>query len=64
LWIANNQQITVINFHQDFVTITHSDFFQGKTDRGLFYWPDHSGETMLSNQEDEQEELLSFKEGL
>jgi hypothetical protein len=22
---------------------THSDFFQGQIDRGLFYWPSHSG---------------------
>ncbi len=31
---------------------THSDFVQGKTDRGLFYWPKHSGETRQSKQEE------------
>ena len=32
---------------------THNDFVQGKTDRGLLYWPKHSGETWLSKQEAE-----------
>jgi len=38
------------NFHQDFVASTHTDFFQGQTDRGLFYWPNHSGETGCPNE--------------
>ncbi len=33
--------------------ITHSDFFQGLTERGLFYWSNHSGETQLPKQEEE-----------
>jgi hypothetical protein len=33
------------------VAITHSDFFQEQTNRGLFYWPNHYGETLLSKQE-------------
>ncbi len=28
---------------------THNDFFDGQTDRGLNYWPDHSGELGCSN---------------
>jgi hypothetical protein len=27
----------VIHFHQDFLANMHIDFFQGQTDRGLFY---------------------------
>jgi hypothetical protein len=30
----------------------HSDFALGMTDRGLLYWPKHSGETWLSKQEE------------
>jgi hypothetical protein len=45
LWITNNLLIIVINFHQDFATSTHSDFFPVDTDRGLFHWLNHSSET-------------------
>jgi hypothetical protein len=31
----------------------HSDFFQGQTDRGLFYWAGLYGETWLPNLEAE-----------
>jgi len=47
-WIANNQRNILINLRQDFMASAHSDFFQGQMDRGLFYWPHHSGETHLS----------------
>ncbi len=50
LWIANNKQKIVINFHLDFMAGTHSDFTQGLLSSGLFYWPNHSGETRLSKQ--------------
>jgi len=30
------------------VVSTHRDFFQGQMDRGMFYWPNLSGETWLS----------------
>ncbi len=40
-----------VNFHQDFVASMHRDLFQGQMDRGLFYWPNLSGETQLSNKE-------------
>jgi hypothetical protein len=50
----NNQKNIVINFHQVFVASTHSDFFQGEMDRGLFYWPSHASETQLSKQEKEK----------
>jgi hypothetical protein len=30
-----NNQAIVINFHQDFVAITHNSFFKGQTDMGL-----------------------------
>jgi hypothetical protein len=53
LWITNNQQNIVINYHQDFVASMHTDFFKGQTDRGLFFWPNHSLETRLSKQEEE-----------
>ncbi len=53
LWIDNNQQISVINFHRDFLASMHSVFFQGKIDRGSIYWPNHSGENELSKQEEE-----------
>ncbi len=36
----------------------HGDFFQGQTDTGLFYRPNHSGETRLYKQEDKQDDLL------
>jgi hypothetical protein len=49
-----NQPTIVINFHQDFVATTHSDFFQGQADRGLFYMPNHSWETQLSKQKEEE----------
>jgi hypothetical protein len=45
----------LVNFHQDFVASTHSDFFQGQTDRGLFYGPNHSRETRLYKQEEQEE---------
>ncbi len=45
----------VANFHQDFVANRHSDFFQGQTDRGLFCWPNHSGETWLSKQGEDED---------
>ncbi len=38
----------------------HSDFFQGHKGRGLFFMPNHSGETRLSKlegKEGEEEEL-------
>jgi hypothetical protein len=35
------------------VASTNSDFFQGQADRGLAYWPNHSGPTQLSRQEEE-----------
>ncbi len=37
LRIANNQQNIVINFHQDFVASTQSDFIQGQAKRGIFH---------------------------
>ncbi len=33
------------------MAIEHSDFFEEQTNRGLFYWPNHSWETQLSKQE-------------
>jgi hypothetical protein len=56
LWITNNQQNIVIHFHQDFVAGMHSYFFKVQVDRGLFYWPNHSRETPLSYQKEEEEE--------
>ncbi len=55
LMYRQHEQNIVINFHQDFVDSIHSDFFQGQTDRGLYYWPNqyHSVESQLSKQEQE-----------
>jgi hypothetical protein len=39
-----------------------SDFFHGQIGKGLFYWPNHSGETRLSKQEKEEEEREKMKE--
>jgi hypothetical protein len=38
------------------VASMHSDFFQGQTDKDLIYWPNHSGETHLFNQKEEEEQ--------
>jgi len=35
LWIPHNQQIIIVNFHQDPMASTHRDFFQEQTARGL-----------------------------
>jgi hypothetical protein len=35
-----------------------SDFFRGQMDSGLFYWPNHPGETQLSNHEEEEEFMM------
>ncbi len=35
---------------------THSDFFQGQTDRGIIYWPNHSEEIWLSKEDNEEKE--------
>ncbi len=43
LLIVNNQRTIVINFHQDFMTSMHSNFFQGQVNRGLTYWPNNTG---------------------
>jgi hypothetical protein len=34
---------------QEFVANTYSNFFHGEIYRGLFYWSNLSGETLLSN---------------
>jgi hypothetical protein len=38
----------------------HSNFFQGQMDRGLFYWPNHSVETQLSNQEEDMINVINL----
>ncbi len=55
LLISNNQRTIGVNFHRDFVASQHSNFFWGQTDKGLFYWLNHSGKTQ---QEGEQVEEL------
>jgi hypothetical protein len=45
-----------VNFHQDFMASTHSDFFYAQMDGGIVYWPSLSGETQLSSDEEEEEE--------
>ncbi len=41
----DHQQSTSYNFnyHQDFMASTHNIFFREQMERGLFYWPTHSG---------------------
>jgi hypothetical protein len=36
----------------------YSDFYQGWIDRGLYDCPNHSGETQLSKQEEEDSNFL------
>jgi hypothetical protein len=55
--IATNQQSIVVNFHQDFASRTHNDFFQGRTDRGPFFWPNQSGKARLFKEEEESSPL-------
>ncbi len=55
---------TVVNFLKDFAADMHSDFFQGQMDRGLFYWPNHSWETRLSRQEEEEEGSEDLTQGI
>jgi hypothetical protein len=60
MWITNNQQNIVVDFHQDFMASTHSDFYQGQMNMALLYWPHHSEKTWLSNQEIDEEESIQF----
>ncbi len=39
----------------------HSNFFQGQMNRNLFYWPNHSGDTQLSKNEEEVREKNALK---
>jgi hypothetical protein len=39
----------------------HNDFFQGQMDNDLLYWPYHSRETRLSNEEEEGKKILGKK---
>jgi hypothetical protein len=61
LWIANNQQNIVINFHQDFVASTLSRFFQGQADMGLFYGPNCSWENSLPKKENKKKSEMLLK---
>jgi hypothetical protein len=40
---------------------TRSDFFQGQMARGLFYWPNNSGEIWLSKREEEGAIFMTFR---
>jgi hypothetical protein len=51
--MANNEQNIVANFHQDFVTGTHNDYFDEREITSLFHWPNHYRETRLSKQYEE-----------
>jgi hypothetical protein len=54
LWINNKQRTIVVNISQNFAASMHTSFFQGQADRGLFYWPEHSGEAGLPLQEEKE----------
>jgi hypothetical protein len=58
LLIANNKQIIVVNFRQDFVASTYNNFFQGQTDRFPFYLPNTIKEIQLSKQQ--AEDIISL----
>jgi hypothetical protein len=60
MWITNNWHNIVVDFHQDFMASTHSDFYQGQMNMTLLYWPHHSEKTWLSNQEEDEEESILF----
>jgi hypothetical protein len=51
LWLGNNQRTIVIDFHQDFVDSTHSDFFQVQTDGDLIQRPNYSVEACFFKQD-------------
>jgi hypothetical protein len=54
LWITSAQHTIAINLHKDFMTSMSSGFFHEQMDIGLTYWPNHSGETQMSKQEEEE----------
>jgi len=63
IWLSHScqqQQNIVVNFHQDFIASKHSNFFQGQTDRGLFYGPNHWWETRLSKENEEEDYCFSI----
>jgi hypothetical protein len=62
--ITNNQCTLVVNFHKDFTTSMNSGFFQGEIDKVLIYWPNLSGEILLSKQEEENAFKREVKYGL
>jgi hypothetical protein len=59
--ISNNQRTIFINFHHDFVSSVHSDFYQGDMDRVLVYYFNQSGKTLLPSQEEEDVTLLEWR---
>ncbi len=48
-WITIVEEVALIASLQDFVARMHSNFFQGKMGRDLFYWPNHSGKLGYPN---------------
>jgi hypothetical protein len=52
LLITNNENPIVANFHQDLMASSHKDFFSGHKHVSLIYWPGHSRETWLKEEED------------
>jgi hypothetical protein len=58
--ITNIWCTVVAKFCEDFVASMHSNFFQGLTDRGLIYGPNHSNENLLSKQEREEENIIQL----
>ncbi len=56
-----NGNIIVINVHLDYLAGTFSDFLDKHMEKEVIYWPNHSQETCLSNQEEEQVLLLGIK---
>jgi hypothetical protein len=58
LWIANNQQNIVGNFHQDFVAYMHSDFLQGQTDKAYSVGLAISGKISCANKKKKKNVML------
>ncbi len=49
-----------VSYYQDFMASTHSIFFQGHMERGLFYWPTHSGELCCPSNNNNNKTSSSF----
>jgi hypothetical protein len=54
LFVDQSAQISYRIYHRDFMANMKSNFFQVQMYRGLFYCPNHSGETRVSKKEEKR----------